>query len=26
MQDLAAQWDEIVARQPGDWSSMNLEL
>jgi hypothetical protein len=26
MQQLAEQWDQIVARQPEDWSSMNIEL
>ena len=26
MQDLATQWDDIVARQPDDWSSMTIEL
>ena len=26
MQQLGEQWDQIVARQPEDWSSMNIEL
>jgi hypothetical protein len=26
MQQLAEQWDQILARQPEDWSSMNIEL
>jgi hypothetical protein len=26
MTPFAEQWDAIVARQPEDWSSMNLEL
>jgi len=26
MQSLAEQWDEVIARQPSDWSSLYLEL
>jgi len=26
MKTLAAQWDEIIARQPADWSSIDVEL
>ena len=26
MQQLAEQWDQMLARQPEDWSSMNIEL
>jgi len=26
MKPLADQWDDILGRQPEDWSSMNLEL
>jgi hypothetical protein len=26
MQTLAAQWDEIIARQPEDWSTIDVEL
>jgi hypothetical protein len=26
MQQLAEQWDAIIARQPEDWSTMDIEL
>jgi hypothetical protein len=26
MQTLAAQWDEIIAKQPEDWSSLDIEM